>query len=323
MVQRILIADADPARRGKIAGRVSRIVGTEVAATAGSPAQALSTIRSTRFDAVVLGSSCASDLAVLSEILSRARLVILAHGASEDRLRLDHPGAAIVPADASDATLRTALFGPAPRGARPPPGHAGGGYRFKPGKLILIGASTGGVDALVELLSAFPARCPATAIVQHTGSGFSEGLVRLLDAKTAPTVCEAADGLEIRTGRIVIARADAHLELARAGGSTVCRLSDAPPVNGHRPSVDVLFRSARHCATRAAAAILTGMGRDGADGLLELRKAGARTFGQDSESSVVYGMPRAAAEIGAVERQLPLSRIADALLSACSEEMTA
>jgi two-component system, chemotaxis family, protein-glutamate methylesterase/glutaminase len=132
-------------------------------------------------------------------------------------------------------------------------------------------------------------------------------------------VSEAANDQTIEHGHVYIAPGSHHLEIARAGTRHVCRLSDAPPIGGHRPSVDVLFRSAaRVCGPLAVGAILTGMGKDGADGLLELRRAGARTLGQDEESALIYGMPRAAFERGAVMRQCSLAHMADAILDACA-----
>ena len=185
---------------------------------------------------------------------------------------------------------------------------------------ILLGASTGGVDALIRVLSVFPANCPPTLIVQHTGAQFTEGLAKLIDGHVAPAVELAQGGMKLAKGRIRIAPGGTHhLIMARAAG--VCSLVADPPCHGHRPSVDRLFRSAVPAAPRAAAALLTGMGRDGAEGLLALRQAGARTFAQDEARSVVYGMPRVAFEIGAVERQLPLEAIGPALLEARQRRM--
>ena len=181
-------------------------------------------------------------------------------------------------------------------------------------RLILIGASTGGVDALISVLSAFNANCPPTLIVQHTGGAFTPGLARLLDGAVAPQVAEATDGCLLRPGQVLLAPGSRHLEVGERG--RICRLRDGPPISGHRPSVDALFRSGVPVANRMAAAILTGMGRDGADGLLELRRAGAQTFGQDEATSIIYGMPRVAQEIGAVDRQLPVEEIGRALIIA-------
>ena len=194
------------------------------------------------------------------------------------------------------------------------------------GKLIAIGSSTGGVEALVSVLTHFPANCPPTVITQHMPATFTTSFSARLHKICAPTVAEATDGAVLQDGHIYLAPGgDAHLEVT--GSRTLrCRLVETPPVNGHRPSVDVLFNSVAQCAgAEAVGLILTGMGRDGAAGLLNMRKKGARTIGQDESSCVVYGMPKAAHEIGAVERQLHLNRIPSAVLNLCSvdaREMT-
>ena len=189
-------------------------------------------------------------------------------------------------------------------------------------RLIAIGSSTGGVEALITVLSRFPANCPPTVVTQHMPATFTKSFSERLDRLCAPKVAEAHDGAVLGNGRIYIAPGgEHHLEIG-GSGALRCRLSAGPAVNGHRPSVDVLFRSvAKAVGTRAVGAILTGMGRDGAEGLLAMRQAGARTIGQDESSSVVYGMPKAAFEIGAVERQAPLERIAAELLKAPSSKL--
>ena len=181
-------------------------------------------------------------------------------------------------------------------------------------ELLLIGASTGGVDALLRVLSFFPADCPPTLIVQHTGTGFGESLVGLLDRQCAASVTLGASDTMVRRGMVVVgAGTSAHLVLKNAKRRIV-GLASAPPVSGHCPSVDMLFRSALEIAPAVTAALLTGMGRDGADGLKDLRVAGARTLAQDEATSVVYGMPRAAVENGAAEQVLPIHAIGPALL---------
>jgi two-component system, chemotaxis family, protein-glutamate methylesterase/glutaminase len=189
------------------------------------------------------------------------------------------------------------------------------------GRIVFVGASTGGVEALKTLLMGLPENCPPTLITQHMPPRFTTGFAERLNRECPMKVSEAADGDVIEAGHVYIAPGSHHLEIVRAGNGHICRLSDGPPVSGHRPSVDVLFRSAaRVCAKSAVAAILTGMGKDGAEGLLELRRAGGVTLGQDEESSLIYGMPRAAFERGAVIRQHALSRMADAILDACEHD---
>ena len=186
--------------------------------------------------------------------------------------------------------------------------------------IIAIGASTGGVTALREVISRFPADCPAVLITQHMPANFTATFARRLDSLSAVTVREARHSERVLPGHVYIAPGDRHLELAKSGANYICRLHDEAPVSGHRPSVDVLLKSvAAVTGNRGVGAILTGMGRDGAEGLLAMRQAGARTFGQDEASCVVYGMPKAAFELGGVETQLPLTEVSAALLSACGD----
>jgi two-component system chemotaxis response regulator CheB len=185
-------------------------------------------------------------------------------------------------------------------------------------KLIAIGASTGGVEALKQLLVNMPAICPPILVTQHMPPRFTAAFAERLNRECPMTVSEAAPNDLVEPNHVYIAAGSHHLELARFAGRYHCSLSDGPAVSGHRPSVDVLFRSvARTAGSAAVGVILTGMGKDGADGLLELRQTGAITFGQDETSSLIYGMPRVAFERGAVMRQYPLSRMADAILDAC------
>jgi two-component system, chemotaxis family, protein-glutamate methylesterase/glutaminase len=193
------------------------------------------------------------------------------------------------------------------------------------GRIIAIGSSTGGVEALITILSQFPANCPPTVISQHMPATFTKSFAERLNKLCAPKVAEATEGAPIQLGHIYLAPGNAHLEIS---GPTAprCRLSGGERVNGHRPSVDVMFSSVvRTVGDRAIGVILTGMGRDGADGLLALRRAGAETLGQDEASCIVYGMPKVAFEIGAVGRQVPLERMADRLLqlsNACRKVKT-
>src|SRR6056297_944807 len=182
-------------------------------------------------------------------------------------------------------------------------------------RLILIGASTGGVDALLTVLSRFPEDCPPTLVVQHTGTGFGQSLAGLLDRQSLAQVSLLDGCVPLRQGQIVLgAGTQAHLVLK--GGTVLhAEMRQDAPVEGHVPSVDVLFKSAVHLAPRVNAAILTGMGRDGASGMKALRDAGAYTIAQDEASCVVYGMPRAAVQDGAVCKVLPLDLIGDALLA--------
>lgn len=193
------------------------------------------------------------------------------------------------------------------------------GFRgtFQPGdRIVAIGSSTGGVEALIAVLTRFPPNCAPTLITQHMPPVFTRNLAQRLDRMCAPQVLEATHGAPLRPGIVYVAPGgDRHLEVS--GGGQTCILKPGGPVNGHCPSVDRLFASvARNVGARAVGALLTGMGRDGAQGLLDMRRAGARTFAQDEASSVVYGMPRAAVELGAAEHQYSLARIGPAVVEA-------
>ncbi len=233
----------------------------------------------------------------------------------------DHPAIdTAIPSEVIVGQILAALQRAMPRRDAPRTALIRTGGALRPKKLILIGASTGGVDALLAVLSALPVDCPPIAVVQHTGQGFSESLIRLLDRRCALTVVAAQDGMELQAGHVCVAAGcPGHMRLR---SSTPYRIAveSGPLVSGHLPSVDALFQSAVRVGSNVVAALLTGMGRDGAEGLLQLRKAGAITIGQDESSSAVYGMPRAAWEIGAVRHQLPLGDIAGAILRACATD---
>lgn len=190
---------------------------------------------------------------------------------------------------------------------------------FRPdGSVVAIGSSTGGVEALTAVLAGFPANCPPTVITQHMPPLFTKSFADRLNRLCAPTVAEATDGAPLLDGHVYIAPGSPthHLEVTGTPGRLRCRLRAGEHVNGHCPSVDVLFQSvAKASGNQSVGVILTGMGRDGASGLLAMRQAGARTIGQDAASSLVYGMPKVAHEIGAVERQAPLRRIGHDILT--------
>ncbi|MDB5972784.1 MAG: chemotaxis response regulator protein-glutamate methylesterase [Hydrocarboniphaga sp.] len=188
-------------------------------------------------------------------------------------------------------------------------------------RIIAVGASTGGTEAIKDVLAMMPADAPAILITQHIPAAFSGPFAARMDRSSAMSVCEARDGQQIVPGHVYIAPGDWHLSLARDGARYVCRLDQAPPQNRHRPSVDVLFRSvAHHAGANAVGAVLTGMGDDGARGLLAMREAGARTLVQDEASSVVWGMPGAAFKLGAAEQICELSHIAESLLAFCGAQ---
>lgn len=189
------------------------------------------------------------------------------------------------------------------------------GYRTTD-RLIALGASTGGTEALRHVMARMPPDAPAVLIAQHIPGGFSRAFAQRLDRESALNVAEAEDGMPITPGHGYVAPGGFHLRVARSGARWVCRVGEDAPVNRHRPSVDVLFHSVAQAAGRnAIAALLTGMGDDGARGLLALRQAGAHTLVQDEATSVVWGMPGSAFRLGAAAEVRPLEEIADALLA--------
>ncbi len=216
---------------------------------------------------------------------------------------------AIPPKLSADAVLRKTL----------PTGHLQTTER-----IIAIGASTGGTEAIREVLVRMPADAPGIVITQHIPEAFSGPFARRLDGLCAMTVREAADGEHILSGHAYIAPGDRHLLVERDGARYLCRLNDGPPVNRHRPSVDVLFRSvAQNVGPNAIGAILTGMGDDGAEGLKEMRAAGAATLAQDEKTSVVWGMPGAAVRRAAVDEVIGIESMAAAILARLNHRETA
>ena len=193
-----------------------------------------------------------------------------------------------------------------PRGIGTPHAEPTGDYQ-PDGRVLAIGASTGGVEALMTILTHLPANCPPTVITQHMPGVFTRSFAVRLDRACRPRVSEAEDGAPLAPGQIYLAPGGvAHLQIVGTGPWR-CRLDSSEPLAGHRPAADALFHSVATAAgRRAVGVILTGMGRDGAQGLLAMRRAGARTLGQDEASCVVYGMPKAAHEIGAVEKQVSI-----------------
>ncbi len=190
------------------------------------------------------------------------------------------------------------------------------------GRVIAIGASTGGTTALNLIVPGFPPTMPGTVIVQHMPPVFTRMFAEALNKTAQVEVKEAEDGDEVRAGRVLIAPGDLHMRLVKRGGGWTVSCVPGPKVSGHRPSVDLLFSSVAAAAgNKAIGLLLTGMGRDGAAGLLEMRNAGARCFAQDEESSVVFGMPKEAWELGAAERLVGIDRAVDELLACLSESL--
>lgn len=188
--------------------------------------------------------------------------------------------------------------------------------------LLVIGASTGGTEALKTLLSALPPTMPPILVVQHMPEMFTGPFAARLDGLMALSVCEAQSGQRLEGGRVYIAPGNAHLLVKEQGGGWVTELSYLAEVNRHRPAVDVLFRSAANIVGASVlAVILTGMGRDGAKGMVELKQTGAYTIAQDQASCVVFGMPKEAIATGAIDEVLPLDRIAARLVALCQRRV--
>lgn len=182
-------------------------------------------------------------------------------------------------------------------------------------KVVVIGASTGGTEALRAILAEMPADAPPMVIAQHMPAAFTGAFAQCLDALSRVEVREATDGEYLRPGLVLLAPGGRHTELLRSGSTVRCRVYDGPLVSRHRPSIDVLFDSAaRALGDRAVGVLLTGMGADGANGMVELKRRGAHTIAQDRDSCVVYGMPREALTRGGVTESVPLGQIAAAIL---------
>ena len=327
---RVILTVANPARRARLENRLRVVPSVELIKVASNLMEAHQVAEQFPLDIAVFSGSVTGmpGFEVLTHLLDARKvgIALFVDGAATAHqvpaTLAKHP-VALVSEDMSDDDLlaglgTTRVFQvtgtPLPAAAK----------EAQQGQLIMIGASTGGVEALIEVLSNFGRETPPTMIVQHTGGSFSGGLAKLLDSKTEATVREAEDGLVLQRGMVVIGPGDKRHLHARVTGNVIrCRLVAGAEISGHRPSVDALFRSGVPAASRIAAAILTGMGKDGAEGLLALRNAGARTFGQNQETSLVYGMPRMAKQNGAVERQLPLEKIGPALIAASLERSTA
>jgi two-component system chemotaxis response regulator CheB len=183
-------------------------------------------------------------------------------------------------------------------------------------RIVAAGASTGGTEALREIIECLPPGAPGMLVVQHMPEGFTAAFAKRLDSMARVEVKEAASGDVVVPGRVLIAPGSQHMLLRRSGSRYYVQLCNGPLVSRHRPSVDVLFRSVAQAAgANATGIILTGMGDDGADGLAEMRAAGARTIAQDESTSVIFGMPKEAIARGAVDEILPLPRIAGAIIA--------
>jgi two-component system chemotaxis response regulator CheB len=336
---RVLVVDDSPTMRGLIATALSMDPDIEVVGQAEDPVQARHAIKTLNPDVVTLDVEMPNmnGIEFLEKIMRLRPMPVImvstltGRGADEtiqaleigavDCIEKPRPGnehnfeeLPFKVKIAASARVRPLIK------ADPNPGHqehARTDAYVPDGRVIAIGASTGGVEALLAVLSKFPENCPPTVITQHMPPTFTRTFANRLDRICAPKVQEATDRAKLLPGNIFLAPGGTeHLEIT---ADLHCRLKTGERVNGHCPSVDVLFESvARSCKGSAVGVILTGMGRDGAAGLLSMRKAGAKTFGQSEGSCIVYGMPKAAYEAGAVEKQLPLEKLAQAIISETS-----
>ena len=220
-------------------------------------------------------------------------------------------------ADKIRAASRAKLRAPAPHAPAAAPAPALRRPLSSSEKLVIVGASTGGTEAIREVLQPLPPDSPAILITQHMPAGFTRSFAQRLDALCAVTVREAVHGERVLPGHVYLAPGgDTHMRLGRSGANYVIELDASEPVNRHRPSVDVLFNSAAVAAGKnAIGVILTGMGKDGAAGMLAMRRAGAHTIAQDEASCVVFGMPREAIAIGAAEEVVSLSAMSERILT--------
>ena len=217
---------------------------------------------------------------------------------------------------AKTAHLRRPQAAASPAPARAEAPAAGVSSRVLTEKLIAIGASTGGTEAIKEVIVRLPAEVPGIVIVQHMPEAFTPSFAKRLDSLGAIRVVEARGGERIQPGHAYLAPGHSHLLVRKSGAGWVTELSQGEPVNRHRPSVDVLFHSvAKEAGRHAIGVILTGMGKDGAQGMLAMRQAGAWNIGQDQDSCVVYGMPREAAQVGAVDEVTSLNNVAARILA--------
>ncbi len=337
---RVLVVDASAVVRQEIPALLHETGGFEVRVAATPPA-ALERLRHSRPDVVLLGVErpATPSLPLLHEFVTEAVPVVacakaqvrdevlakevLRGGAAEvvhwPREGLREHLAAVAGDLATTLRVAGGRLPRAPLAAHP-------GTKPFPSRpftwarnVVAVGASTGGPGALRSLLGALPEDAPGVLVVQHMPEPFATNFARSLAEECRLTVRRAEAGDEVRPGTVLLAPGDKHLRLAPHPRGYAVALSDELPVNHHRPSVDVLFHSVAQVAGQdAIGVLLTGMGEDGASGLAAMRRAGAATLVQDAATSVVYGMPRAAMQLGAAERSLPLDALPDAILEAAT-----
>ncbi|WP_375691134.1 chemotaxis response regulator protein-glutamate methylesterase [Pseudooceanicola sp. LIPI14-2-Ac024] len=346
---RVLIVDDSASARAALRRLLSGDPAIEVIGAAGDPFEAAGMMRTDLPDVMLLDLALPrmDGLTFLRKIMAQHPMPVVVCSShtqkgSENALRALESGAAEVIAKPSMATagereeaqirlcdaVRAAASTRSGRAARPPVKPLSPGPKLtadvilppmRPGTVkgvphcpvIAIGASTGGTEALLEVLRAMPAGMPPIVIVQHMPERFTDTFARRLDGLCRLTVTEAQSGDRLEPGRVLIAPGNRHMIVRRVGGGYRVEIAEGPYVARHRPSVDVLFRSvAQTVGSGALGVLMTGMGDDGARGLLEMRQAGAATFVQDEASCIVFGMPKEALALGAADTTVPLGKIA-------------
>lgn len=331
---RVLVVDDSATMRSLITAALNRDSGIEVVGAAGDPFEARGMIKALNPDVVTLDIEMPNmnGIEFLEKIMRLRPMPVvmvssLTQAGAEMTLRALELGAVDCVGKPTTATgtaealnevadkVKAAARASVRTRADAAPATARRLNYVPSGDIVAIGSSTGGVEALLSILTQFPETCPPTVITQHMPATFTASFAARLDRASGAKVAEAVDGALLEPGKIYVAPGGvSHLEVVRSAGLR-CRLTQGDPVSGHRPSVDVLFNSvAQAVGDKAVGVILTGMGRDGAQGLLAMRKAGARTLGQDEASCVVYGMPRTAFELGSVEKQVSLSSMGQTIL---------
>ncbi len=341
--KKVLVVDDSPLIRRVLTLVLQRHPGLEVVGTAGDPYEAREQIRALAPDVltldvemprmdgltflgklrkahpipvVMVSSLTAKGTATALDALAMGAVDVIGKPELDPLQGLEAMGSEIAEAVYAAAQASTRTPAPSPAPPAPPPL-----ARIAPGRqLIAIGASTGGTEALREVFQALPAGLPPIAVVQHMLPGFTEAFAARLDRLCAPKVKVADAGEPLQSGVIYLAPSGRHLRVERRPGGLQARLGDTSPVSRHRPSATVLFESAAEaCRGKALGIILTGMGDDGAAGLLRMREAGAATLGQDEATCVVYGMPKVAFLLGAVDRQIPLDALPRHILAWSTE----
>jgi two-component system chemotaxis response regulator CheB len=324
--RRLMIADPDPERRRHILAKLSGIAVIEAA----SMSEAFDLAERTQPHAIAMAVDLSGDpgLGMFLHLIDALSVAFAMYGRpSSDQTPLrfrksipfvdlnDHRGEIRL-----IETLNGMMSEGGPLSIAPRETAAAGRPHTQP-KLIVIGASTGGVSALETVLTTFPADCPPTLVVQHIRPGFIEGMIRRLNQRCSPQILVADDAMCPRPGQVCVA-ADTNRHLTvQAGEPLRCRLKATEPRHGHRPSVDALFETVAG-RPGVAAALLTGMGADGAEGMAKIKASGGLTIAQNEATCVVYGMPRVAVEMGAASLVLPLEQIASTLLGYVSHKAT-